>query len=641
MAALLLSGAVQAQLSLKRQKYDSIAARNKGEHAVYTDIIRKMVIKEVDGDLTTSSHTILEKLFISEKSLNTKNSDPVHGNNYTYMRDVSEADPDVSGDLDAEYYVPEKNDYKVVKSLDRYGRPTTQYSGLTKKSITHTSYVQHHYALHLLPQFFFSDDIPVLNSVFEISAPKYVKMGFLLKGEDTSMIKRTVVEKNGVVTYRFTGTNVPANKNYKGVPSPKYYYAHVIPYVISFRLTGAKKDSVLTGTIEDFNKFAYRHVSGLNLKDDTFLNRKTAELTRYAYSDRDKVQRIYDWVQKYFHYISMPANDAEGFTPREADSVCKRMYGDCKDMSSVFYAMCRKAGIPAYFTHIGSDNQPYTHDEIQSQRLYDHMIAAVKLDGEWLFLDGTTHVMPMGANREDLQGKEACIMMDNKRCEVVKIPEAPSALTQVSSSTTMNISYGGDVSGTISRHYTGYEAWGMAETLNYMNRKDEKDKYIREKMRSGNDKFLIPNYNINRNEQGQKDISINANYTLGNYAVPVKKDYYVNMNVNESFTDMRVNDEDRKTPYYLPYKNRLSETVTLNVPKGYRVASLPKPAKGGADGLWSYTITYKADKKSNTVILTKEYELKTMKISPSQFEAHNKQIDDLKKQYKETVVLTK
>jgi hypothetical protein len=70
------------------------------------------------------------------------------------------------------------------------------------------------------------------------------------------------------------------------------------------------------------------------------------------------------------------------------------------------------------------------------------------------------------------------------------------------------------------------------------------------------------------------------------------------------------------------------------------VTTVPKGAKGGVNGLWSYNISYAADKKAGTVTLTKELVVHTMKIEPAKFAEHNKAIDELKKQYKETVVLT-
>jgi transglutaminase-like putative cysteine protease len=623
MTALMLSGAVHAQLSLKRQKYESIAARYANEHSVYTSLHHKLLIKEQQGQLLASSSVENEQLFISEKSLNVYNIGLKYSvSNFSYYTDI-----------DGTILKPEGNDYKVSKS------GSLAYTGLTKKSITRTTYNIAHEDLKFLPWYFVSHNIPVVSSELEVVAPKYVKMGFMVKGDDTTFIKRSIEEKDGNIIYRFSSTDVPAEKKYEGVPSSLHYKLHIIPYIISYRLTGAKRDSLMAGSTDVHSMYQYRLVKGLNTKTDSLLNAKTAELTRNTYSDLEKVRRIYEWVQNSFRYENIFLDDREGIVPNPADTVCKRMYGDCKDMSSILMAMCSKAGVNAYFVDIGTDNKPYSHEEMQSSYLYDHMICAVKLDGEWVFLDGTTNVLPLGANRVDLQGKEALIMIDDKNHKVVKVPEAPSSQNVITDNTVMNLTYN-DISGTTYQHFTGYTAWNNAEVLAYKNRKEEKDEFARSLAMRGNPNFVVSHYDINASKSGNKDLSMSTNYTMKNYVQRVKKDVFMNMNVKTTFSENQVNDLNRKIPVYLEYKRIIKETVTLNVPKGHRVTYLPKPAKGGVDGLWSYNISYKADTKNNTVTLTKEYELKTMSIKPEQFAANNKLVDELNQQYKETVVLT-
>ena len=623
MTALMLSGAVHAQLSLKRQKYESIAARYANEHSVYTSLHHKLLIKEQQGQLLASSSVENEQLFISEKSLNVYNIGLKYSvSNFSYYTDI-----------DGTILKPEGNDYKVSKS------GSLAYTGLTKKSITRTTYNIAHEDLKFLPWYFVSHNIPVVSSELEVVAPKYVKMGFMVKGDDTTFIKRSIEEKDGNIIYRFSSTDVPAEKKYEGVPSSLHYKLHIIPYIISYRLTGAKRDSLMAGSTDVHSMYQYRLVKGLNTKTDSLLNAKTAELTRNTYSDLEKVRRIYEWVQNSFRYENIFLDDREGIVPNPADTVCKRMYGDCKDMSSILMAMCSKAGVNAYFVDIGTDNKPYSHEEMQSSYLYDHMICAVKLDGEWVFLDGTTNVLPLGANRVDLQGKEALIMIDDKNHKVVKVPEAPSSQNVITDNTVMNLTYN-DISGTTYQHFTGYTAWNNAEVLAYKNRKEEKDEFARSLAMRGNPNFVVSHYDINASKSGNKELSMSTNYTMKNYVQRVKKDVFMNMNVKTTFSENQVNDLNRKIPVYLEYKRIIKETVTLNVPKGHRVTYLPKPAKGGVDGLWSYNISYKADTKNNTVTLTKEYELKTMSIKPEQFAANNKLVDELNQQYKETVVLT-
>lgn len=610
MAAVSIATSADAQLSLKRQKYDSIAAHYNGEHAVYTEITERIEFEDYqEYGLFAKVSSAEEQLFLTDKSLNK----------------YHEPSPNTV------IYIPEGNDYK---------RYTKTFHPLTRNAITYTTDVNP-YRLDFLPWFYFSKELPVLSASLEVVAPKNVKMGFLLSGGDTSNIKRSVTEKNGNLIYRFTARNMPAQKEYRDAPSDRYYRPHVIPYVISFRPTGAKKDSVLSGSVDANRKFQYANVKGLNLEHDDYLDKKAKELTRSAYSDREKVQRIYDWVQSNFHYRIDWTYPKDAVVPHQADTVCKRMFGDCKDMSSVFNAMLERAGIKSYYVIIGTNDKPYSHDEIQNGHLYDHMIAAVKLDGEWVFLDGTTHVMPLGYNRADLQGKEANILISEGESKIVKIPTMPASQNVETDNTTLNMN-GDKLTGTIYAQYTGYRAWDLGEYFAIYEREYEKDKLVKQLLNRGNNKLVIDNYNVNRANSGRKDASIDARFTLGGYVQTVKRDHYVNMNLLRTMENNRVNDPDRKVAFYFEpdFKRTVKETVTLNIPKGYRVSYVPKGAKGGNDKLWSYNISYKYDAKARTIVLTKEYVINVLKVTPDQFAEHNRIIDELKKQYKETVVLT-
>lgn len=640
-AGMLLNGTVNAQTSARRQKYEDIAARNKNEQAVYTNITERLTIKDEGGELKASSNVTMEKLLISDLSLNTENTDEfVYGDFYQLAA------------YDGKALVPDKKgDYKTVDAtgFGEGGNPSyifmddirivqAYYSGVSKGSVLRTSYSLEYPYLTMLDWRYFQEDIPVLNMNYEVVVPANVKMGFTVKGLDTSMVKRSVENKDGNVIYRFTAQNVPAYKKLKNVPSVAYYATHVMPYVVSFRKTGAKKDSLMLNNIDGLHKYKYANIKGINIKTDSFLNKKVAELTRNAYSDREKAQNIYKWVQDNMHYVAFECG-MEGFVPRQADTVFKRKYGDCKDMASILVAMCRKAGLDAYFTTIGSKHIPYTHDEVPTNALYDHMICAVKLGSEYVFLDGTDKHLPFGANRQDLQGKEAFVDIDAKNYKIIKVPEAGADQNTITDNMTMNIR-NNDVTGNVTQQYTGYEAWDLIHELSFNNRKDEKDKMVRKLTMRGSDKFLVPNYNLYAQESGNMDVNLNEEYTLGDCVRNIGKQAIVNMNVKHTFADLRINDSGRTVPVYYDNKKVVRETVALNIPDGYKVSYLPKPAKGTVDGLWSYNISYKEDRAAKKVILTKEYALNTMLVKPEQFAANNKLVDDLKKQYNETVVLT-
>ena len=637
LASLLLSASLWAQKTPEREKNDSIAAKYKNENAVYTNYTEHLIITEDDGELQANSYVTMDKLLISDVAPTTQNADffqssdlhPVINYSATAMipdkkggyKKVPNYGLGAGGQFTGSFY-------DDVMGLEAY------YTGLTKNSVTETKYTLQSTNINLLPGFYFQDEIPILNSVYEVTAPDYVKMKFVIRNDKNINIKETKEDKkDGKITYRFIAKDLRAFKSYTQVPSAKYYVPHIIPYIESFRLTGAKKDSVILRDPEALYKYDYSYVKDLNIKLDTPLVRIVNEITKNDKTQREKTAHIYNWVQNHIHYIAFEKG-MQGLVPRPADTVFKRKYGDCKDMASICMAMCRQAGIKAYFASIGTTDIPYSIDEVHSQHCFNHKICAVNLDNDWVFLDATDNIQPFGANREDIQGKEAFISIDANNYKIVKIPVEPADKNVVTDSTFIRLSYT-QVTGSIKRSATGYHAWDMIRTVNdYKN--EDRDKIFKEILSRGADNYQQLKYAVNVNEN--KNVTLSADFNLPDYAHMIGKEYIINMNLDRPFGNQRMNDSERSVGYYYRNKSKTTEVVVLDIPEGYKVTHLPAEAHGSLDGVWNYKISYSANKEK--VVLTKEYELQSLSLDASAFAMNNKVIDDLNHAYKESVVLT-
>ncbi len=636
-AAMLMTGAADAQKTAEREKYDSIAAKYKNERAVYTTCTERLVITQEDGELKANKYASMEKLMISDLSLPADNKDYFWTDDFNQVVDASgeSMNPDKNGGYKREnncgfgeggqitgYF------YDDIRFIEAY------YTRLAKNSVTRTKYTLENEDITLLPMFEFQSYLPIVNTVFEVEAPAYVNIKFAIKNDDHIKMKLIEEERDGKIIHKFIVNDLPAFKNYNDIPQ-LYYRPHIIPYIASFRFTGSKKDSVILKNPDALYKYEYAHVKDMNIKQDTSLKRIVKELTKNDKTDREKAAHIYNWVQKNIHYIGFEKGQ-QGFIPRPADTVYKRKYGDCKDMASMSMAMCREAGLKAYFAVIGTTDIPYTFEEMPNAWCTNHMICAVKLDDDWVFLDGTDNIQPFGENRYDIQGKEALIAIDANNYKIVKIPVAPADKSVVTDSTFMHLSYT-HLEGNVKQYNTGYPAWYIARVMNYLKEKD-RDKAIRGLLLRGSDKYKLAKYDVNADETGNKNAVLTADFRIEDYAQKVGKEYYVNMNLDRKFGDQRMNDSERKVGYLYPNKEKTKEIVVLDIPEGYKVTHLPAEAHGGLDGVWNYKISYKADKKK--IVLTKEYELQSLSLSEKQFAQNNKVIDDLNHVYKESVVLT-
>lgn len=640
-AFLLAVSAAEAQMP-DTEKMNAAMMRYKNENAVFTNYTERLDIKYEDGQLVATTTVKTERLLTGDYS-------PVN-DQYDY---VGSSYFDQLTALDAVAWIPQKGgNYKrqdkhynyraggssdVITDASTY---VTSFTGLTKGTVIRMMATREHNDISTLPLIEMQHHYPAMHEVFEVSAPSWVHMKFNIHGENTGIIKQTTEERNGNTIYRFVADNVPAEKNFSHVPSGLYYIPHIIPAVASMRMPGQAKDSVLLMDADHLYKKMFEYVGYMNVKQDTMLKNLVDRLTKGDVTDRQKAQHLYEWVQGNVHYIGFELG-LGGRVPREADTVCRKMYGDCKDMSSLLMQMGRMAGLKTYFAWIGTTERPYTFEETPSTYDANHMICALKLGNDWLFMDGTHSNLPFGANRDDIQGKQALVAIDRDNYKIVTIPVEDADRNVTTDSTYIRISdiNDNDLKGHLKMKMTGYPAWNLGAALqSYTKEKDEREKIVKKLAARGSDKFILDDYKLKVKDTGDKSIVITGNFTIGNYVHHLKKDVIVNMNVLRSFEDDYIDTTDRRIAWYHDHKSVTREVVVMKIPKGYKITYLPKGTTGKLDDLWSYTTSYKTNGK--TITLTKEYRMNTMAVAPKYFAANNKAITALENHYKESVVLT-
>ena len=613
-------------------------AKYKDENAVITSNTEHLIIRNEGGKLVATSEVVQERLLISDMSPGMYNSDYIF---HSYFNKLEE--------YDAVAFVPSNGSYKKVKDYISRTNPSEDdnifyddakhteitFTGLTKHSLIRTSYTITHLDLHMLPHFYFQENLPAAKLVFEVTAPKYVNLNFVLKGEHTSWIKQTKEESKNTITYTFTATDVPALKEYSDLPSVAYYMPHVIPYITSYQLPKDDKPTPMLRDPSELYAYFYDYLRHVNVTEDEQLSKTALELTKNDNNPRDKAKHIYQWVQKNIHYIAFE-DSLGGFVPRQAADICKRKFGDCKDMASILTAMCMKVGIEAYFTWIGTRHKPYTYEETPLPLVSNHMICTIKLGEEWVFLDGTDSYIPFGFNPSGIQGKEAMVAIDEKHYKILTVPETPAAVNVLNDTTYMKVS-GLGVSGNVVLNYKGYPAWNIEYALDYY-KNAQREKYIRDYTSRGSNKYVQKGYNVMQLDNENKDIYVNSDFTIDNYVQNAGKESFVNMNLSRGFENSWIEIKDRTTPVSHKYKCKIKEVVVLDIPKGFTATYVPPDDSRMLSNAWSYSISYKSS--PDKIMLIKEFELNTLALPASQFEENNKMVERLRKQYKESIVLT-
>ncbi|OSZ78673.1 hypothetical protein CAP35_10610 [Chitinophagaceae bacterium IBVUCB1] len=614
-----------------------LAEKYKGENAIVTSHKQHLQVKVEDGVLKGLMEVQKEILLLTDVAPGLYNNASVYRTNFEKLKNV-----------EGYSLIPAKNGYDKLKVKDFKEKKSTSegifydddyetilsYPGLVKGAKTVVKYQIEHTDLHFMPSYYFQSYIPTVNSQFSVTVPKDVKIKWQLKGQNTDMVKMTMDESRNKITYTWAAENLDKYKIFEDAPNASYYLPHLLLYIESYTPSADEGPRQMFGTVSDLNRFYYGFIKDVNAKPDEHLKKLVADITKDATRDAEKAKKIYQWVQANIKYVAFE-DGMGGFIPREAHIVCQRKYGDCKDMAGLLVTMCRYAGLKSYYTWIGTRKKPYKYKETPLPVTDNHMICAVEIDGNFVFLDATDATIPFGIPPFNLQGKDALVQISKESYKVITIPVTPGTHNLIQDSTHISLA-GKALVGNVVINMKGYTAYRLADMMQYRNAGEQEDA-IKSITSRGSNKYIQKEFDFKVLQDNA--IRVYSNFEIPDYPLQVGKEWYINMNLERSYQNQWIDTKDRTVPMEIDYHSIIRQVVTMEIPKGYHVSYLPPVFEKSADNLLKCKIVY--ENLGKEVRLIKEFEVKTLYIQPKQFEENNKLIEALRKQYQESIIITK
>jgi Flp pilus assembly protein TadD len=153
---------------------------------------------------------------------------------------------------------------------------------------------------------------------------------------------------------------------------------------------------------------------------------KTQELIQGRDTKLDKIAALYDYVAKNIRYVSISFGLGR-YQPHSAADVFKSQYGDCKDKHTLLAAMLQAADIPSDAVLI-----PFARKidpDVPSPSQFDHLITAVPIRDDLIWMDSTAEVAPFRLLSPPLRNKSALLVEPDGSGKIVQTPMDPPFLS--------------------------------------------------------------------------------------------------------------------------------------------------------------------------------------------------------------------
>lgn len=618
------------------QTLDEMLKLYPGKTAVFSNINRDVEIMINKGMPYAKATEVSEMLILDDKANGIYNKDKVYHSSFNELKKVEAYTAVPDGNSTKKMKVSEFKTQSSPSSgifYDDVKETAFDYPKVIKGSVTHVETEHYNKDIHFISPFYFSSYLPVANATFSLTFPEDMDIRYIIKNDEKKNITVTESKKGRKKTIEFSAKGINNNDYFADAVSHSYYAQHVIVYVTQYKYDGQVVP--VYNTVAELYKWNSSFLKDINTTASALLKQVADSVCAGKTTEWDKAQAIYHWVQNHIKYVAFEAG-LEGFVPRQAEDVCTKRYGDCKDMASLLTALLNASGLKAYFTWIGTRSIPYSYTEVPLPISDNHMISAVKVDNKWIFLDATDPNCIFGFPSSSIQNKEALIGISADKYELVKVPVMVSSKSIIVDSTFLTIDKK-ILKGFASVDYVGYYGSDVYNSLLY-NKGDDERVYARRRMAKGSNKFIMKDYKISFPDPANKSANIKSNFEIPDYVKSIDDEMYINLNLEKIFGYTVTDTAKRKMAIENSFLMNIRQVHLLKIPEGYALEHLPKNISV-SNNVVDFSIEYKQVK--DQVIATQNYTIKQLYIEVADFTKWNEAITKVSPAYKEEIVLKK
>ncbi len=275
------------------------------------------------------------------------------------------------------------------------------------------------------------------------------------------------------------------------------------------------------------------------------------------------------------------------------EDVLKRGYGNSWQIDWLFLAMVRSAGFEAYGCWVSSRAEYFFKAKMMQAAQLNEPAVLVKLNGQDLYFNPGSPFAPFGLLNWS-ETATAAMRMDKNGGTFVETTVPKSSDSRIEHVAKFRLSEDGSLQGTVKITYTGLEA--MYHRQDVRNSDDVgRKKFLEDRLKSqipGSVEVEL----TSKPEWSDPDLPLTAefNVKISNWASGAGKRSFVPASVFGGGEKRLFEHEVRIHPVYISYPYEKDDDVTIELPEGWQVASVP--AATNQDG---HVVNYALKVESN------------------------------------------
>jgi hypothetical protein len=343
----------------------------------------------------------------------------------------------------------------------------------------------------------------------------------------------------------------------------------------------------------------------------TVIQSEAARLVNPSDSDEKKLHQIYDRVQQ-IRAVSYEGSKTEKEMKQEnlkennsAEDVLTHGYAYANEINLLFVALARAVGLHAAPLMVSSRKLSLFMKGYPNERQLNSMVVSVRLGQGFVYLDPATRFCPYGLLPWD-EADTSGVLEDSEYPNLGSTPASKSKEAIVRREADLKLSSDGGLSGKVVLLYFGQEALNMrleAIREDEAERRKELEESLKSMLMQGAALKLVK-------AEGWEDsgVPLRAEFEVDipNFAVPAGKRMILPLGVLHAHEKNPLATPRRTHPVYFGYPHESYEEVSLELPAGIEVESLPANAKADQGAVY-YELSSK--KEGNTIQIGRTFRI--------------------------------
>jgi hypothetical protein len=321
-----------------------------------------------------------------------------------------------------------------------------------------------------------------------------------------------------------------------------------------------------------------------------------------------KLRKIYDRVQQIrntsyeLEKTEQEEKRAKEKQPENLEELWKRGYGEGGQLTWLFLGLARAAGFEAYGCWVSSRGQYFFNPAAMQSRKLDSNVVLVKLNGKDAYFDPGAAFTPFGLLTWTETGvKGLRLDKDGGTWITTTLPDA--SLSRIGRVGKLTLSDRGDLEGTLTVTYTGLEAMYHRREERHADEVARK-KYLEERVTSAIGAAAEAEL-TNKPDWTSSEAPLIAEFSLKipGWASNAGRRAMIPAAIFTAGEKGLFEHANRVHPIYFEYPNEKADDVTIELPAGWAVSSVPP--EQNEDG---HIIVYdlKVEKNPETLRLTRK-----------------------------------